>query len=123
MTKQLADPVKRGEHRITLIDEPFVAVRPDGQRQSFQIVIYTPLPAREKDPWSWSCAISLEPLYRGEISCRGLSEFHALAVGVARATDYLSHFAATGGKILAPSGREVGVPSLKFYAHKAGDDG
>jgi hypothetical protein len=115
--------VKRDDRRHTLIDEPFVAVRPDGQRQSFQIVIYTPLPAREKDPWSWSCAISLEPLYRGEISCGGLSEFHALAVGVARATDYLSHFAATGGKILAPSGREVGVPSLKFYAHKAGDDG
>ena len=115
--------MQRDDRRITLIDEPFVAVRADGQRQSFQVVIYSPQPAREKDPWSWTCVISLKPLYRGETSCHGLSEFHALASGVARATDYLSHFVAEGGKILAPSGREVGVPSLKFYAHKGGDDG
>jgi len=64
--------VKREDRRITLIDEPFVAVHPDGQRQSFQIIICSPQPAREKDPWSWSCPISLKPLYRGEMSSRGL---------------------------------------------------
>ena len=122
MIQRRRSSVTRDDRRITLIDEPFVAVRPDGQRQSFQLVIHSPQPAREKDPWSWTCTVSLEPLYRGEIACRGLSEFHALAAGVARATDYLSHFAASGGKILAPSGREVGVPSLKPYSRKDGDD-
>ena len=114
--------MKREDRRITLIDEPFVAVHPDGQRQSFQIIICSPQPAREKDPWSWSCPISLKPLYRGEMSSRGLSPFHALAAGVARVTGLLTDFAANGGKILAPSGRAVGVPSLKFHSHKASDD-
>jgi hypothetical protein len=114
---------RQDDRRITLIDEPFVAVRPDGQRQSFQIVIYSPLPAREKDPWAWTCSISLEPLYRGETSCWGRSEFHALAAAITRATDRLSHFAATGGKILAPSGSEVGVPSLKLHSHNGSDAG
>ena len=111
------------ERRLTLIDEPFVAVRPNGQRQSFQLVIYSPQPAREKDPWSWTCVISLKPLYRSEIRCRGLSPFHALAEAVARATDCLSHVTGSGGKILAPSGREVGVPSLKLLAPREGTGG
>jgi len=115
--------VKRDERRITLIDEPFVAVRPDGRRQSFQIVIYSPQPAREKDPWSWTCTISVKPLYRSEMPCWGLSEFHALAAAVARATDLLSHLAAQGGKVLTPSGREVGVPSLKLFSRKSSDEG
>ncbi len=123
MIRQGGDSAKRDERRLTLIDEPFVAVRPNGRRQSFQLVIYSPQPAREKDPWSWTCTISLKPLYRSEVRCRGLSPFHALADAVARATDYLSHVTASGGKILAPSGREVGVPLLKFHAPKAGDGG
>ena len=111
------------DRRLTLIDEPFVAVRAKGQRESFQLVIYSPQPAREKDPWSWTCVISLKPLYRSDIRCRGLSPFHALADAVARATDYLSRVTASGGKILAPSGREVGVPSLTLYARKEADGG
>ncbi|HET7097681.1 MAG TPA: hypothetical protein VFJ68_09845 [Casimicrobiaceae bacterium] len=123
MIRQRGDSANRDERSLTLIDEPFVTVGPNGQRQSFQLVIHSPQPAREKDPWSWTCVILLKPLYRSEIPCRGLSPFHALADAVARATDYLSHVTASGGKILAPSGREVGVPSLKLHAPTEGDGG
>ena len=111
------------DRRLTLIDEPFVAVRANGRRESFQPVIYSPQPERENDSWSWTCVISLNPLCRSDIRCRGLSPFHALADAVARATDCLSGVTASGGKILAPSGREVGLPSSNLYARKEGEGG
>lgn len=111
------------DQRATLISEPFVAVRPDGQRQSFQIMIYAPEAAREKNPWWWLCSVTLKPLYRGETRHGGATPFHALAAAVAHATGLLSSFAASGGKILRPSGEEVGVPSLKSGWHAGNDAG
>lgn len=96
---------------MTVIDEPFVAVDSNGQRRSFQLVIHSPVAAREKSPWWWSCSVSLKPLYGRAITCGGVTPFHALAAAVARATDLLSRFMSTGGKILKPSGEEVGLPS------------
>lgn len=111
------------DSRLTLISEPFVAVRPDGQRQSFQVVIYAPEASREKTPWWWSCSVTLNPLYRGETSRGGGTPFHALAAAVAHATGLLASLVASGGKILKPSGEEVGVPSPKSGWHAGNDDG
>ena len=109
--------------RVTLISEPLIAVRPDGHRVTLQLVIYAPEASREKSPWWWYCSISLEPVLRGELRYGGATPFHALAVAVASATGYLSNLAASGGKILRPSGEELGVPSLESGWRKWSDAG
>src|SRR4051794_36489651 len=82
----------------SLISEPFVAVRPNGQRLSFQVVISQPFPFSDKNQRWWRCDVVLSPLYEMETPfiC-GPTAFHALGSAIAHAVGALSTFVAGGG--------------------------
>src|SRR5713101_2948594 len=99
--------------RATVVNEPLIAVRANGQRLTFQLVISAPYQTQKGDDRVWGCNVSLQPLHQSDSGVfRGSTPFLALCEAVAFANGSLKHVVDEGGKILLPSGAEFRMPAV-----------
>jgi hypothetical protein len=98
--------------RPAVINEPLIAVRPNGTRVTFQLVISDPYPTFKKHDQVWSCKFSMKPLHKREIETGGSTPFQALSEAIAFANSFLTNVVDEGGKILLPSGADFRLPRV-----------
>jgi hypothetical protein len=107
--------------RPAVINEPLIAVRPNGTRITFQLVISDPYRTFKADDRVWSCSFSMRPLYKGPIQTSGSTAFQALSEAIAFANSLLKRFNDAGGKIFLPTGYAFRMPRITLSSPRRSD--
>jgi hypothetical protein len=80
-------------------------VRRDGEQFPVTVQIGRPYLSGE-DPESWSCPVSVEPLYSDLADMVGIDSLHSLVLACRLASTLLQGFRAEGGRLLYPDATE-----------------
>jgi hypothetical protein len=95
-----------------------VGVSADGARFALVLAIGRPY-ISGSSPETWSCAVSLDPLYPRLPDQVGTDSFQALVLATNTALDLLLSFKADGGRVLFPDGSEYPIEALTVLVSRA----
>lgn len=91
--------------------------------EEFDVVVRIGRPALNSgSPESWSCPVSLEPLYPKLAAQVGVDSFHALTLSSRLVLTLLDGFTLEGGRLLYSDGTEFAPSAYGFSSFLGGVD-
>jgi Domain of unknown function (DUF6968) len=102
-----------------LASTEMVGIKPNGERLAIAVRIGRPY-VSGTDPETWSCPVSVEPLYPKLADIAGLDSLQALVLACNLAFSLLQGFKDKGGRLLHDDGTEFPLEAYDFAKSPSG---